>query len=93
VEYYQQMVPPCLRREARTLSHRERGDVQQFTRATRLQSSFAAALPPCSTACPGGAIGRDSGSRLEELLAENGFDAPSMNRYGRTCAAAASACR
>jgi len=73
--YYQQTLPACLRREARDLSPRERTDVQQFTHAARTQPEFATALPALldrllPTAPPGDSPVR----RLQELLAENGFD-------------------
>jgi hypothetical protein len=73
--YYQQTLPACLRREARDLTPRERTDVQQFTHAARTQPEFATALPALldrllPTAPPGDSPVR----RLQELLAENGFD-------------------
>ncbi len=72
--YYQLTVPRCLRQEARHLTPRERADLQQFTQAARSRPEFAAVMPslldrmlPSATAAP-------EAGRLDELLAENGFD-------------------
>ena len=74
--YYQQSLPACLRREARDLSPRERTDVQQFTRAARTQPEFASALPSLlDRLLPVAPRGDGSDRRLQEMLAENGFDA------------------
>jgi len=73
--YYQQTVPRWLRQEARQLAPRERRDLQQFTQAAHTRPEFGAVLPtlldrllPSTTATPG------SGRRLDELLADHGFD-------------------
>jgi hypothetical protein len=75
VEYYRQAVPGCLRREPRDLSPRERGDLQQFTRAARTDPEFTASLPTLldSLLPDDGGAGRTD-RRLDEWLAENGFD-------------------
>ncbi len=74
--YYQQSLPTCLRREARDLSPRERTDVQQFTHAARTNPEFATALPALlDRLLPTNPPGDDPARRLQELLAENGFDA------------------
>jgi hypothetical protein len=73
--YYQHTLPGCLRREARDLSPRERTDVQQFTQAARTQPGFATALPALlDRLLPAASRGDGSARRLQELLAENGFD-------------------
>lgn len=73
--YYQHAVPGLLRREARELSVRERTDLQQFTRAARVDAAFGAALPALlDRMLPGGDALDHAGRRLGELLAENGFD-------------------
>jgi len=75
VEYYQNAVPAFLRREARELSPRERADLSQFTRATRTLPTFTAALPTLLDHLLPSAEATDrSGRRLDEQLAENGFD-------------------
>ena len=75
VEYYQHAVPGCLRREARDLSPRERTDLQQFTLAARDEPAFAAALPTLlDHLLPSAGSGERAGRRLDELLAQNGFD-------------------
>ncbi len=75
VAFYQHAVPGWLRREARDLTPRERGDLQAFTRAARTHDEFTQALPTLldrmlPSADPAGA----GPQRLETLLAENGFD-------------------
>jgi len=73
--YYQQSLPSCLRREARDLTPRERTDVQQFTHAARTHPEFATALPTLlDRLLPTAPRGNQSARRLQELLAENGFD-------------------
>ncbi|MEO6004284.1 MAG: UTP--glucose-1-phosphate uridylyltransferase [Opitutus sp.] len=75
VEFYQHAVPEWLRRSARDLSPRERGDLQQFTRATRQRPEFTAAMPSLLDQLLPSGEGNDRGSqRLAELLAANGFD-------------------
>ena len=75
VEYYQHALPAFLRREARTLSARERADITAFTRATRTSPEFAAALPTLlDHLLPSADTAADAGRRLDELLAEHGFD-------------------
>ncbi len=74
-EFYQLTVPAYLRREARELTTRERGDLQQFTRAARGASAFATALPALlDRLLPASSDSAKNGQRLDELLAENGFD-------------------
>ena len=75
VGFYQHTVPALLRRAARDLTPRERGDLQQFTRAARTNPVFSGALPtlldrmlPASDS-----TGRTS-QRLDDLLDQNGFD-------------------
>ncbi len=43
--YYRHVTPGILRREARDLTHREKSDLAQFTRAARSHPDFSAALP------------------------------------------------
>lgn len=75
VEFYQLTVPAYLRREARDLTARERGDLQQFTRAARGAPAFTSALPSLlDRLLPAGGDGAKSSQRLDQLLAENGFD-------------------
>jgi len=75
IEFYQQSVPACLRRDARNLTVRERADLQQFTRAARSQPAFTAALPVLlDRLLPSGDTGDRGGRRLDDLLLENGFD-------------------
>ncbi|MEN9632198.1 MAG: hypothetical protein RL077_602 [Verrucomicrobiota bacterium] len=75
VAFYQQAVPAWLRREARELTARERGDLQQFTRAARVSPEFAAALPTLlDRMLPSADASSRAGQHLTELLDENGFD-------------------
>lgn len=75
VGYYRQTIPPLLRRTPRDLSHRESGDLQQFTRAAQARPEFAAALPSLlERMLPTAADQADAARALEGLLAENGFD-------------------
>ena len=75
VEFYQHAVPAWLRQSARELSPRERGDLQQFTHATRTRSEFTAAMPSLlDKLLPSGESGDRGSQRLAELLAANGFD-------------------
>ena len=72
--FYQQSVPRCLRQEARNLTPRERGDLQQFTQAARRQPEYGAVLPTLlDRMLPSAAAAQDAG-RLNALLDENGFD-------------------
>jgi hypothetical protein len=72
--YYQLVVPRCLRQEARHLTPRERADLQQFTRAARSRPEFSAVLPTLLDRMLPSAAATPEGGRLEELLAQNGFD-------------------
>ncbi len=73
--FYQHAVPAWLRREARDLSARERGDLQQFTRAARTQGEFAQALPTLlDRLLPSAETGAAAGRHLDQLLADHGFD-------------------
>ena len=73
--YYEQTVPASLRREARDLTVRERGDLQRFTRAARTRPEFARALPTLLDRMLPSADGTGSAAeQLEQMLAENGFD-------------------
>jgi hypothetical protein len=75
VAFYQHAVPGWLRREARELTPRERADLQQFTRAARTVPEFTAALPTLlDRLLPVAESAAGSARRLDELLAENGFD-------------------
>ncbi len=75
VAFYQHAVPGWLRREARELTARERGDLQQFTRAARTRPEFAGALPTLlDRLLPAADAGGRSAQRLDALLAQNGFD-------------------
>ncbi|MEY2881908.1 MAG: hypothetical protein RLZZ15_4288 [Verrucomicrobiota bacterium] len=75
LEFYQQTVPGFLRRDTRELTPRERADLAQFTRAARTTPEFSAALPALlDRLLPASDAGARSGRRLDELLAENGFD-------------------
>src|SRR5690606_821581 len=68
-------VPAMLRKEARTLTPRERADLQQFTAATHRSPAFAAALPSLlDRMLPSAGPGRDTARQLDALLAANGFD-------------------
>jgi hypothetical protein len=72
--FYQQSIPRCLRQEARNLTPRERGDLQQFTQAARRQPEYGAVLPTLlDRMLPSAAAAQDAG-RLNALLDENGFD-------------------
>ncbi len=74
-DFYRATIPAYLRRSARELAHRERADLQQFTRAARTLPEFAAALPTLLDQLLPSGESRDGGSqRLAELLAQNGFD-------------------
>src|SRR4051812_13469569 len=75
VEFYQHAVPEWLRRSARELSSRERGDLHQFTRASRARPEFTAAMPTLLDQLLPSTESNDRGQqRLTELLAANGFD-------------------
>ena len=75
VEFYAHAAPRWLRREASKLTPRERGDLQQFTRAARARPEFAQAMPALlDRLMPAAESGARSGRGLDELLAENGFD-------------------
>ena len=75
VSFYEHAAPSWLRQDASKLTPRERGDLQQFTRAARSRPEFTQALPTLldrlMPAVDGG--GRNLTS-LDDLLAENGFD-------------------
>ncbi|HYD83475.1 MAG TPA: UTP--glucose-1-phosphate uridylyltransferase, partial [Opitutus sp.] len=74
-DFYRATIPAYLRRSARELTNRERGDLQQFTRAARTLPEFSAALPTLLDQLLPSGESRDGGSqRLAELLAQNGFD-------------------
>ena len=73
--YYRQSLPACLRRDARDLSPRERADIQQFTLAARTFPEFASSLPALlDQLLPSAPRGEATQKRLQEMLAENGFD-------------------
>jgi len=76
--YYQLTVPRCLRQEARLLTPRERADLQQFIQAVRSQPEFAAVMPSLLDRMLPSALldsrAAPEARRLDELLAENGFD-------------------
>ena len=72
--YYQLTVPRCLRQEARHLTPRERADLQQFTQAARSRPEFAAVMPSLLDRMLPAATAAQEAGRLDELLAENGFD-------------------
>jgi hypothetical protein len=73
--FYQHAVPGWLRRDARDLTDRERADLTQFTRAARNRPEFAAALPTLlDRMLPSADSGGRGTQRLDELLAQNGFD-------------------
>ncbi len=75
VAFYQHAVPGWLRREARDLTPRERGDLQQFTRAARTQAEFTQALPTLlDRLLPSGETAGGASQRLDQLLANHGFD-------------------
>jgi hypothetical protein len=75
VGFYQAVVPAALRRDARELTARERGDVQQFTVAARAQPEFAAALSALLDRLLPSTNRKDGAAqRLQALLAANGFD-------------------
>jgi hypothetical protein len=75
VAFYQLTLPSALRREARELTTRERGDLQQFTRAGRSRPAFGQALPGLlDRMLPSGESGGRGGPGLEDLLVANGFD-------------------
>jgi hypothetical protein len=75
VDFYRHAVPGWLRKAARELTSRERADLQQFTRATRIRPEFTAALPSLLDQLLPSNDGEDrGGARLAELLAANGFD-------------------
>jgi len=75
VGFYQHTVPTLLRRAARDLTPRERGDLQQFTRAARTQPEFSGVLPQLlDRMLPSGESGGRMAQRLDELLRQNGFD-------------------
>ncbi|MCF7687805.1 MAG: UTP--glucose-1-phosphate uridylyltransferase [Cephaloticoccus sp.] len=73
--YYEQVIPHCLRRAAKDLSGRERGDLQQFTHATRTQPEFSGVMTTLlERMLPAEDTGRTSGRHLTGLLLANGFD-------------------
>jgi hypothetical protein len=73
--FYEHAVPGWLRREARDLTPRERGDLQRFTAAARTRPDFAHALPALlDRMLPAAEAGGAATGRLERLLTENGFD-------------------
>ena len=75
VEYYQLTVPAYLRREARDLTPRERGDLAQFTRAARNVPAFSTALSTLlDRLLPNAESGARNTQGLEQMLQENGFD-------------------
>ncbi len=75
VGFYQHTVPTLLRRAARDLTPRERGDLQQFTRAARTNPAFSGALPTLlDRMLPSGDSSGRTAQRLDELLDQNGFD-------------------
>ncbi len=75
VAFYEHAAPGWLRREASKLTPRERGDLQQFTRAARTRPEFTQALPALlDRLMPATNADGRGGRGLEELLAENGFD-------------------
>lgn len=73
--YYRHALPGLLRRDARELTSRERGDLTQFTRAAQAQAEFTAALPHLLDrllpTVDQTHRGKDS---LDALLAAHGFD-------------------
>jgi len=72
--FYQQAVPRCLRKDARNLTQRERGDLQQFMQVSRRDPEYGAVLPTLlDRMLPSATAERDAG-RLDALLDENGFD-------------------
>ncbi|HUG09898.1 MAG TPA: UTP--glucose-1-phosphate uridylyltransferase [Opitutaceae bacterium] len=75
VSYYEHSLPGLLRREARELSTRERGDLQQFSRAARSRPTFVAAMPALlERLLPAATDGSGAARPLNRLLEENGFD-------------------
>ncbi|MBL9202374.1 MAG: UTP--glucose-1-phosphate uridylyltransferase, partial [Opitutaceae bacterium] len=75
VAFYEHAAPGWLRQEASKLTPRERGDLQQFTRAARTRPEFTQAMPTLLDRLMPGADSRGrSGRGLDDLLAENGFD-------------------
>jgi hypothetical protein len=75
VEFYQQSVPACLRRDARDLTPRERADLQQFTHAARTEPAFANAFPTLlDRLLPTDHSANRASRQLDDLLLENGFD-------------------
>ncbi|MDP3070598.1 MAG: UTP--glucose-1-phosphate uridylyltransferase [Opitutaceae bacterium] len=75
VAFYEHAVPGWLRQDANKLTPRERGDLQQFTRATRTRPEFTQALPTLLDRLMPATGGEGRGARgLDDLLAENGFD-------------------
>ena len=82
--YYRLTLPACLRHEARDLTARERADVQQFTQAARAIPEFSAALPSLlDQLLPSAPRSEATQKRLQEMLAENGFD-PAQHEQIRT---------
>ncbi len=75
VSFYQHTVPSLLRRDARDLTSRERADLQQFTRASRSHPEFSGALSTLLDRMLPSAEGAGrTAHKLEDLLAQNGFD-------------------
>ena len=75
VAFYQHAVPGWLRREARDLTPRERADLQQFTRAARVHDEFTQSLPTLlDRMLPSGDPSGATSQRLDQLLADHGFD-------------------
>jgi hypothetical protein len=73
--YYQHMLPALLRREVRELTGRERGDLQQFSRAGRTKPEFTRALPGLlDRMLPSGDGAGRGGPALDDLLTAHGFD-------------------
>ena len=73
--YYRHVTPGILRREARDLTHREKSDLAQFTRAARSHPDFSAALPHLlDQLLPPVGASTQATLDLDALLAANGFD-------------------
>jgi len=73
--FYQHTTPALLRRASKDLSHRERIDLEQMTRASQTRADFAAAVPKLlNRRSPTDDAPTDAAANLDELLAAHGFD-------------------
>ncbi len=74
--YYQLAIPRLLRATPESLSQADRGELDQFARASKMEAGFGNAVEDLfQTLIPQNQTSDDSGSSLDDLLEEHGFDA------------------